>query len=202
MTLCSLPNIFLSNEAYFANPIDFTLVCNNHNEQCTIYDQDNDVVYDTGVVPLQTVAGTCSFTSGLFLIYTPGLTDIKIVDTNGVITTFTTISFALTDHVKVITLSSSNMTPSIYFDFIITVELTRYDDKPYLGPSQIELVDNAGTIHASGTVTGGSGDFTLFEPFKGILTLNVLFDTKTVLIDLILQELRLKYSDISYVKFI
>lgn len=199
--MCSLSASFLANEAYFANPIDFNLVCNNHNEQCTFYDQDNDIVYDNGIIPVQTTAGTCTFSSGSLIIYTPGLTDIKTVDTNGIMATFTTTSFTLADHVKAITLSSSNLTPSIYFDFFITVKLTRYDDKPYLGSSAIDLVDNDGLIQASGTITGGSEDFTLFKTFTGSFSLSVTFDTKAASISLTIKTLRLKFSDISYVIF-
>ncbi|OMJ71465.1 hypothetical protein SteCoe_30311 [Stentor coeruleus] len=198
VTMCSLSNSFLLKEPYFANPIDFTLVCNNHNEQCTIYDQDNDIVYDTGVINVQTIAGTCTFTSGSLIIYTPGLTDIKIIDPYQIITTFTTESFTPIDHVKTIVLSSDTMTPSIYFNFIITIELIRYDNKPYLSSSIIDLIDNHNINHASETITGGSGDITLFITTTGSLTLNVLYDTKTASIILTFQTLKLKYSDISY----
>ncbi|OMJ84108.1 hypothetical protein SteCoe_14863 [Stentor coeruleus] len=198
VSLCNLPENFLKSEPYFANSIDFIITCYNYNEQCVFYDFENKNAHPDGKISVKTVAGTCSFSSTEFIIYTPGLTKLMFKDITGKINPFNTSDFNITDHVKSILLNSSNMNPSIFFDFTITVFMIRYDDKFYLGSSLINIKDDNQNIYAFGEVIGGSKSFNIFIAVTGLLRLYAYYDGQSTSIDLEISALKLIFSFIEY----
>jgi hypothetical protein len=105
--------------------------------------------------------------------------------------TLTIADLALTT----ITLSSSNLIPTIYFDFTITATLTdqsggSWSNSTLLSLTPVSLVSGS----TSETATGGSGTFSLYGISAGIYTLTVSNGSVSGTIDIEFKKLALVFS--------